>query len=111
MADDDDQTKDEADQQDQQDQAGDQGQGGEKDQSDGEGPGEDQGGSEADAERSDNDDPSFGKKDDEPANETQMAYMRPLAEDLGEDLPDVNDMSEAEAAEKINEMQDNASGA
>jgi hypothetical protein len=59
-------------------------------------------------ERSENDDPEFGKKDDEPANEVQMKYLKPLAEDLDEDIPD--DMSEADASEMINDMQDNAAG-
>lgn len=54
--------------------------------------------------KSDVDDPEFGKKDEEPANEVQMKYLRPLAEDVGEEVPD--DMSEADAAEKINEMQE-----
>lgn len=57
-------------------------------------------------EKADADDPSFGKKEDEPANEVQMKYMRPLAEDMGEEIPD--GMSEADAAAKINEMQENA---
>ena len=56
--------------------------------------------------RSDVDDPEFGKKDDEPANDVQMKYLKPLAEHMGEDIPD--DMSEADAAAKINEMQENA---
>jgi hypothetical protein len=59
-------------------------------------------------ERSENDDPEFGKKDDEPANEVQMKYLKPLAEHMEEDIPD--DMSEADAAEMINDMQDNAAG-
>jgi hypothetical protein len=53
-----------------------------------------------------NDDPEFGVKDDEPANDVQMKYLEPLADEQGEDLPD--DMSEADAANKINEMQENA---
>jgi hypothetical protein len=62
-----------------------------------------------DVEKSDKaEDPTFGKKDDEPANEVQMQYLQPLAEETGEDVPD--DMSEADAADKINEMQDNAAG-
>jgi hypothetical protein len=63
---------------------------------------------EENVERSENDDPDFGAKEDEPANETQMKYLRPLAEKLDEDIPD--DMSEADAAAKINEFQDNAAG-
>jgi hypothetical protein len=56
--------------------------------------------------KSEIDDPDFGKKEDEPANETQMKYLKPLAEDMGEEIPD--DMSEADAASKINEMQEEA---
>ena len=66
------------------------------------------GSSEEKVERSENDDPDFGTKEDEPANETQMKYLRPLAEKLDEDIPD--DMSEKDAASKINEFQDNAAG-
>ena len=54
------------------------------------------------------DDPTFGIKDDEPANDVQMKYLEPMAEKLDEDIPD--DMSEKDATEKINEMQENAAG-
>jgi hypothetical protein len=60
----------------------------------------------SDDEGEESDDASFGKKDDEPANEVQMKYLRPLAEAQQEEIPD--DMSEADAADKINEMQENA---
>jgi hypothetical protein len=53
-------------------------------------------------------DPEFGKKEDEPANDVQMKYLKPLAEAQDEEIPD--DMSEADAADKIDEMQENASG-
>jgi hypothetical protein len=54
------------------------------------------------------DEPDFGKKEDEPVSDVQMQYLKPLAEDQGEEIPD--DMSEKEAADKIDEMQENASG-
>lgn len=54
------------------------------------------------------DDPSFGLKEDEPVNDVQMKYLEPLAEEQGEEIPD--DMSEKEAADKIDEMQENAAG-
>lgn len=69
--------------------------------------GDDAGGATAEEAAAD-DDPEFGVKDDEPANDVQMKYLQPLAEEQGEEVPD--DMSEADAAEKINEMQENASG-
>jgi hypothetical protein len=69
---------------------------------------EQQGSEDSAAEVAENDDPSFGKKEDEPANDVQMKYLEPLAEKMDEELPE--DMSEADATDKINEMQENASG-
>jgi hypothetical protein len=69
---------------------------------------DEQGSDDSAAEVAENDDPSFGKKDDEPVNDVQMKYLEPLAEKMDEEIPD--DMSEADATDKINEMQENASG-
>ena len=66
---------------------------------------EDQG---EDSSSEEEDDPDFGKKEDEPVNDVQMKYLEPLAEEQGEEIPD--DMSEADAANKIDEMQENAAG-
>ena len=76
-----------------------------KSESGSDGGGDDSGGATSE-EAAKDDDPDFGLKEDEPANDVQMKYLQPLADEQGEEVPD--DMSEADAANKINEMQENA---
>jgi hypothetical protein len=69
---------------------------------------EDSSGEEGSDEEEAEDDPSFGKKEDEPVNDVQMKYLNKLAEAQDEEIPE--DMSEKEATDKIDELQEDAAG-
>ena len=52
-----------------------------------------------------NRDPSEWKTGDEPLTAAQRSYVETLAHEAGEELPEVESLTKAEASEKIDELQ------